>query len=242
MTLEEVKEIASKLDAEMRKKITEEVNERLEILKEADLEDEELEQIEECLYVSLVVQEYLTGAYEVLEEERDFLLEEMKEMFNEYGELLTKAKLEEKLSKKKRMALELMRIRQELLRSREIVSDMKVRMNKNKDDRQKLSVLSSKDTMQQIVKESKKETVIEKNTTVEKKSVISNDNTKNHNGNGQNNDNNGVGGNTGSTKEYHWENINNTFKKTFEQTEGPKNGAAHNQYIKELVDVCTNNR
>lgn len=155
MTLEEVQQIADKLDEDMRKKISEEVKERLDILQEAELDEEEIDKIEECLYISLIVQEYLDGEYEILEEERNFLLDEMEELYNEYGELLTKARLEEKVNKKKRMTLELMQIRQELLRSKEIMAGVKERIVQNRESKEKMNNSSSKELMKKILEEEK---------------------------------------------------------------------------------------
>ena len=135
VTYDEIKNIAKKLDEDVKRQIDCAVEERLEILKEGDLSEDELERMEECLYISLVLQEYLDGEYELLEEEKQLLLDEMEEMFNEYGELLTKAKLEEKVSKKKRMALELMRIREELFKNKQLAKSINDKLIKTKDNK-----------------------------------------------------------------------------------------------------------
>ena len=157
MTYDEVLNIAKRLDKETKVKIDKEVDERLAILKEGDLNEEDMAKMEECLYMSLVIQEYLNGEYELLEEEKALLLDEMEELYNEYGELLTKAKLEEKLSKKKRMALELMRIREQLFDRKEFLKNVKENIKTNKESNDKLKELSSKETMKEVAKESKKD-------------------------------------------------------------------------------------
>ena len=77
MTYNEIINIANRLDKKDKARIDKAVEERLEILKLGDLNDEELDRMEECLYMSLVIQEYLDGEYELIEEERLLLLEEM---------------------------------------------------------------------------------------------------------------------------------------------------------------------
>ena len=99
MTREEIFNIASKMDEETRLLIDKEVAERLEILKEGDLSERELEEMEEYLYASLVLQEFLNGEYELLEEDRQALFDEMEEMYNKYSDLLVRAKIEEKVGK-----------------------------------------------------------------------------------------------------------------------------------------------
>lgn len=153
MTYNEVINIARRLDKETQAKIDKEVEERLEILREGDLNQEDMEKMEDCLYMSLVIQEYLDGEYELLEEEKMLLLAEMEELYNEYGELLTKAKLEEKVSKKKRMALELMRIREQLFERKDRMRDVNKDIRTNRENNEKLENLSSKDNMEKIAKD-----------------------------------------------------------------------------------------
>ena len=153
MTYNEVINIARRLDKETQAKIDKEVEERLEILREGDLNQEDMEKMEDCLYMSLVIQEYLDGEYELLEEEKMLLLAEMEELYNEYGELLTKAKLEEKVSKKKRMALELMRIREQLFDRKDRMRDVNKDIRTNRENNEKLENLSSKDNMEKIAKD-----------------------------------------------------------------------------------------
>lgn len=153
MTYNEVINIARRLDKETQAKIDKEVEERLEILREGDLNQEDMEKMEDCLYMSLVIQEYLDGEYELLEEEKMLLLAEMEELYNEYGELLTKAKLEEKVSKKKRMALELMRIREQLFDRKDRMRDVNQDIRTNRENNEKLENLSSKDNMEKIAKD-----------------------------------------------------------------------------------------
>ena len=155
MTYNDIINIAKKLDKETQKRIDADVEERVEILKEGELSKEDMEKMEECLYMSLVLQEYLSGEYELLEEEKALLLSEMEELFNEYGELLSKAKLEEKLSKKKRMALYLMKIREELFEKKEKVKDVDERMKNNQENQDKLKDDASKENMKKIAEENK---------------------------------------------------------------------------------------
>lgn len=155
MTYNEIINIANRLDKETKQEIDKAVEERLEILKEGELSKEDLEKMEECLYMTLVIQEYLNGEFELLEEEKVLLLEEMEEMYNQYGELLLKAKLEEKLSKKKRMTLELMRIREELLKRKKRIKDVNDRMKENLENQEKFQELSTKEKMEEIAQENK---------------------------------------------------------------------------------------
>lgn len=155
MTYNEIINIARRLDKETQQQIDKEVEERLDILRQGDLNEEEMEKMEECLYMSLVIQEYLDGEYELLDEERELLLAEMEEMYNEYGELLTRAKLEEKVSKKKRMALELMRIRESLFEKKGRVKEVKTQMKENRDNKEKIKEMSSKESMKTLAKEAK---------------------------------------------------------------------------------------
>lgn len=164
MTYNDIINIAKKLDKETQKRIDADVEDRVEILKEGDLSKEDMEKMEECLYMSLVLQEYLSGEYELLEEEKALLLAEMEELFNEYGELLSKAKLEEKLSKKKRMALYLMKIREELFEKKEKVKDVDERMKNNQENQDKLKDDASKENMKKIAEDNKdKDKVMGKN-------------------------------------------------------------------------------
>lgn len=155
MTYNEILNIAKKLDKEIKKKIDNDVEERMEILAKGELNREELMKMEECLYMSLVIQEYLNGEMEILEEERLFLLEEMEELYNEYGSLLSKAKLEEKLSKKKMMALELRRIREELFNRKKNVKLLKDKLQENQKNIDNLKKTSSLEEMEVIVNEKK---------------------------------------------------------------------------------------
>lgn len=156
MTYNEIRNIANKLDKETQKRIEKEVDERLEILKEGDLDEESMGKMEECLYIALVLQEYLNGEYEILEEEKSLLLEEMESMYNEYGDILARAKIEEKVSKKKRMALELMKIREELMSKKENVKDVNTKIKENRENNEKLKELSSKDNMRDIMDKAKR--------------------------------------------------------------------------------------
>ena len=155
MTYNEIINIASRLDKETKKKIDKEVEERLEILKLGELDQEDIERMEECLYMSLVIQEYLDGEYELIEEERQFLLSEMEELYGDYNDLLLKAKLEEKVGKKKRMALELMKIREQLFNYKDRMKGVKENLKENRNNKEKLEELSSKDTMKEVAKENK---------------------------------------------------------------------------------------
>ena len=157
MTYEEVVNIANQLDEETKEKIEEEVAERLVILAKGNLDEQDMAKMEECLYMSFVIQEYLDGEYELLEEEKAILLDEMEELYNEYGELLTRAKLEEKLSRKKRMTLELMRIREQLFGRKDILKNVDNNIKTNKANNDKLKELSSKDKMKEVAKDYKKE-------------------------------------------------------------------------------------
>lgn len=173
MTYNEVINIARRLDKETQEKIDKEVEERLEILREGDLNNEDMEKMEECLYMSLVIQEYLDSEFELLEEEKMLLLAEMEELYNEYGDLLTKAKLEEKVSKKKRMALELMRIREQLFERKDRMQDVNKDIKTNRDNNDKLAELSSKDNMKKIAEETKTQNVdkVKDNKNVSKKAL-----------------------------------------------------------------------
>lgn len=152
MTYNEVINIAKRLDKQTQKEIDKAIEERLEILRQGELDEEELTKMEECLYISLVIQEYLDGEFELLKDEKELLLLEMEEMYNEYGELLTRAKLEEKISKKKRMALELMKIRESLFEKKGIIKEVKEQMKDNRENHDKLQELSSDKSMKEIAK------------------------------------------------------------------------------------------
>ena len=89
MTYEEISIIAKRLDKNTKRQIDLDVEERMEILKQGNLTEKELDRMEENLYMSLVLQEYLSGEYELLEEEKDLLLAEMEELYNEYIDLLS---------------------------------------------------------------------------------------------------------------------------------------------------------
>ena len=125
MTKREIANIASRMDEETKLLIEKEVAERLEILKEGDLSEDELSEMEECLYASLVLEEFLNGEYELLEEERQALFDEMEEMYNRYSDLLVRARIEEKVGKKKRMTLELMKIRERLMERKQTIKTSK---------------------------------------------------------------------------------------------------------------------
>jgi len=155
MTREELQNIAKRMDEETRDFIDGEVEERLAILRKGDLTEEELQQMEEYLYASLVLQEYLNGEYELLEEERQELFDEMEEMYNKYADLLVRARIEEKVSKKKRMTLELMKIREQLMNRKEDYKDIKQRMKDNRENYNKLKDLNKKENMKEMANPSK---------------------------------------------------------------------------------------
>jgi hypothetical protein len=150
MTKDELFNIAKRLDEDTKRLIDKEVEERLEILKEGDLTQEELEQMEEYMYTSFILQEYLNGEYELLEEERQELFDEMEEMYNKYSYLLVCARLEEKVSKKKRMTLELMKIREQLMNSKTDYKNIKSKMKQNREDHNNLKELSKKEKMKEL--------------------------------------------------------------------------------------------
>ena len=152
MTRDELFNIARRMDEETREMIDQEVEEKLEILKQGDLTQEELEQMEEYLYASLVLQEFLNGEYELLEEERQELFDEMEEMYNKYADLLVRARLEENVSKKKRMTLELMKIREQLMDRKGQYKDIKQRMKENRDKHNKLKELNKNEKMKEYSK------------------------------------------------------------------------------------------
>ena len=152
MTRDELFNIARRMDEETRDMIDREVEEKLEILKEGDLTQEELEQMEEYLYASLVLQEFLNGEYELLEEERQELFDEMEEMYNKYADLLVRARIEEKISKKKRMTLQLMQIREQLMDRKGLYKDIKQKMKENRDKHTKLKDLNKNEKMKELGK------------------------------------------------------------------------------------------
>lgn len=151
MTHEEIANIARRMNKEVQKKIDEQVAERLDILRQGDLSEADMERAEDCLYMSLVLQEFLDGEYELLEEERVLLLDDMEELYNEYSDLLVKAKLEEKVGKKKRMALELMRIREQLFKHKDRMKFVNEQIKGNRDNKGKLDEVSNKKAMKEMV-------------------------------------------------------------------------------------------
>ena len=155
MTKREIANIASRMDEETKLLIEKEVAERLEILKEGDLSEDELSEMEECLYASLVLEEFLNGEYELLEEERQALFDEMEEMYNRYSDLLVRARIEEKVGKKKRMTLELMKIRERLMERKQDYKNIKKRMKDNRENHKKLTDLTSKDSIKELANKSK---------------------------------------------------------------------------------------
>lgn len=155
MTYNDIINIANRLDKETKKEIDKAVEDRLEILKEGELSKEDMEKMEEYLYMTLVIEEYLSGEYGLLEEEKALLLLEMEEMYNEYGEILSRAKLEEKISKKKRMALELMKIREELMKRKDRVKDVNDRMKENLENQEKFLELTGVAKMEEIAQDNK---------------------------------------------------------------------------------------
>ena len=157
MTKGEVLNIANRLDDQSKLLIEKEVEERLEILREGDLSEEELEEMELYLFASLVFQEYLDGEYELLEDERQALFDEMEEMYNKYSDLLVRARIEEKVGKKKRMTLELMRIRERLLQSKQDYKDLKQMMKDNRNKKDELKKLTKKEKMKDYSKSARKD-------------------------------------------------------------------------------------
>ena len=150
MTYDEIAVIAKRLDKDKKRQIDLDVEERMEILKQGNLTKKELEQMEENLYMSLVLQEYLSGEYELLEEEKALLLAEMEDMYNIYVDLLSRAKLEKKLSKKKMMTLELMKIREQLLKHKKTIARVKADMKTTKKNIKDLEEKSSKKKMKDV--------------------------------------------------------------------------------------------
>lgn len=157
MTKGEVLNIANRLDDQSKLLIEKEVEERLEILREGDLSEEELEEMELYLFASLVFQEYLDGEYELLEDERQALFDEMEEMYNKYSDLLVRARIEEKVGKKKKMTLELMRIRERLLQSKQDYKDLKQMMKDNRNKKDELKKATKKEKMKDYSKIAKKD-------------------------------------------------------------------------------------
>lgn len=155
MTREELQNIAHRMDEETRDLIDGEVEERLQILRQGDLTEEELQEMEEYLYASLILEEYLNGEYELLEEERQELFDEMEEMYNKYADLLVRARIEEKVSKKKRMTLELMKIREQLMNRKADYKDIKQKMKDNRENYNKLKDLNKKENMKELSKPGK---------------------------------------------------------------------------------------
>lgn len=155
MTKKEIANIASKMDESTKLLIDKEVAERLEILKEGDLSEDELSEMEECLYASLILEEFLNGEYELLEEERQALFDEMEEMYNRYSDLLVRARIEEKVGKKKRMTLELMKIRERLMERKQDYKNIKKQMKNNREQYKKLEDLTKKSTIQDLAKKNR---------------------------------------------------------------------------------------
>ena len=155
MTKREIANIARRMDEETRLLIDKEVEERLEILKEGELSEDELKEMEECLYASLVIQEFLNGEYDLLEEERQELFDHMEEMYNKYSDLLVRARIEEKVGKKKRMALELMKIREKLMQSKEDYKNIKNQMKENRENFKKLNDQTKKSELKNLAKRNK---------------------------------------------------------------------------------------
>ena len=150
MTHSEIVNIAKLLDKETKDKIDAAVDQRMELLVQGDLTQEELIKMEECMYTALVLQEYLNGELEILAEERVLLLSEMEDMYDEYGQLLSKAKLEKKLSQKRMMALQLRQLRESLLNKKGTVKNLKKQEQEQKKNIKELEKLSGEKNLSKI--------------------------------------------------------------------------------------------
>ena len=166
MTYQEIYEIAKKLDKKTQDRIDKEVGERLKILEEGELTDEQMEEMEDCMYVAFVLQEYLNSEYEILDEERLQILAEMEDLYNEYVDMLARARIEEKVSKKKRMALQLMQIREQLFGHKDHMQEIKVQMKNIQSKSKTLDNLTSKESIKNVAKENKE--LLNKNKDLEK--------------------------------------------------------------------------
>lgn len=213
MTKREIANIASKMDESTKLLIDKEVAERLEILKEGDVSEDELSEMEECLYASLVLQELLNGEYELLEEERQALFDEMEEMYNRYSDLLVRARIEEKIGKKKRMTLQLMKIREDLMLRKQEYKDVKQKMKDNREEHKKLNDLTKKSALKELARKDK-------------------DAYKGVGGIGLPRDNRAQDGSKGSTKS----NKNNPYKTLLEERADTINKILNDLKFKRLTD------
>lgn len=143
MTYNEVVSIAKRLDKETKLRIDACVDERMDLLAGSELTKSEMTKMEECLYMSLVLQEYLEGENELLEEEKMLLLAEMEELFDEYGELLSNAKIEDKKAKKRLMAMDLKRIREELFIKKDAFKAIRAQVKENRKNMKDLKDATS---------------------------------------------------------------------------------------------------
>ena len=101
MTISEIKELTRFLSEEEIKKIKDEIKSKEDVLKNGNLDEEEMVQVLNTLFAVLVIEKTLESEIEGVEEIRDELEKELLECYNVYDSYMAKYRAQDKKKKKR---------------------------------------------------------------------------------------------------------------------------------------------
>lgn len=133
MTINEIKELAQKLKDADVERIKAEIKSKESILKNNDLDEEELGEVLNTLFSILVIEQAFEDEVEGVEDIRAELEQELMESYEKYDKHMAKykkEKKEEKKKKKKRWLLDFFALSEDIRNKKETLGDSKKLINK----------------------------------------------------------------------------------------------------------------
>lgn len=133
MTINEIKELAQKLKDADVERIKAEIKSKESILKNNDLDEEELGEVLNTLFSILVIEQAFEDEVEGVEDMRAELEQELMESYEKYDKHMAKykkEKKEEKKKKKKRWLLDFFALSEDIRNKKETLGDSKKLINK----------------------------------------------------------------------------------------------------------------
>lgn len=133
MTINEIKELAKKLKDADIERIKEEIKSKEAILKNNDLDEEELGEVLNNLFAILVIEQAFEDEVEGVEEMRAELEQDLMDAYENYDKHMAKYKKdkkEEKKKKKRRWLLDFFALSEDIRKKKETLGDSKKLINR----------------------------------------------------------------------------------------------------------------
>lgn len=150
MTINEIKELAQKLKDADVEKIKAEIKSKESILKNNDLDEEELGEVLNTLFSILVIEQAFEDEVEGIEDMRAELEQELMESYEKYDKHMAKYKKEKKEEKKKkrRWLLDFFALSEDIRNKKETLGDSKKLISKMQNQINELKQQSSNENLE----------------------------------------------------------------------------------------------